>query len=64
MRTSSRVVTGSSVDRSKSSKVIIKVPTTERRKEVITSETNVDNSDEDDVFINENLGTAQQLAQH
>ena len=64
MRTSSRVVTGSSVDRGKSSKVIIKVPTTERRKEVITSETNVDNSDEDDVFINENLGTAQQLAQH
>ena len=64
MRTSSRVVTGSSVDRGKSSKVIIKVPTTERRKEVITSETNVDNSDEDDMFINENLGTAQQLEKH
>merc|ERR1712025_1426504 len=62
MRTSSRVVTSSGVNRGES--VITKVPTTEIRQEVITSETNVENSDEDNVFINENPRTALQLGHH
>ena len=62
IRTSSRVVTSSGVDRGES--VITKVPTTEIRQEVITSETNVENSDEDNVFINENPRTAHQLGHH
>jgi len=61
-RSSSRVFKGASIGEAKR-KVITKVPANEINQEMDTSETNLENSDED-VFLKENPRTAQQLGQH